>query len=549
MNEVERSRNFFRWLAIGEALLVLVLAVLLITRGDSIGTPAGPSTAEPAEELVETPSTPPQLNPPAATETGSAQEGPESPASPAAPEDISEVALFGQVRDTSGKPLKATVVLYSRGGVERGAHSDEYGIYSLAGLEPGKYTCQVDVRMHERSEQPLTVTSAEPLLRHDIVMTPSLVFPVRVLTPDGRPIKELDAAELGTDPMTLALTVVATHEPVTSIPLSNRQDVLFGVGRFYPRLIVDGQVEQPPPGAQGFLEVHGGYPFIATAVLRQTPLTSVEVKSPVEELSLVVSLESIKEKLASATVRVVDAESGEPLTQGQVTLGDLNRRIHVLPPDAQGIVRFEGVPPGMLILAPEFEGYEKPRDYIRLEPSEDIDLGTLALQRETSISGHLSVEQGKPFEIQFRARSLDRMTFPQPFNTGLGGRVAGNAGQFSIEGLGRGQNLLVFKGNKVARTAILVDTSAGDVSDLEVHLPAGTAVTLNLNGDVMQSLLWQILDSNGQTLTSELFSDRATLRLRLSPGVYHVRIYEGESMLKDLPFEVGTEPLELTFKP
>jgi hypothetical protein len=475
---------------------------------------------------------------------------PGSGAATAQESDVSGMVLHGQVRDTAGTPLRTRVLLTAENGTVHMARSDEYGLYALDGIEPGTYTSRVEVSLYQDSEQPLALPSGKPLVRHDIVLTPSLVLPVRLLLPDGRPIQELDAAELGIDPKLAGLAVLATTEPITSIPLSNRTHVLFGIGRFHPRLRKqDGSVEDPPPGALGFLEVRGGYPFIATAVLRQTKLASVLVPRPVEEVRLTVTPESVRENLSRVTVRLVDAESGEPLTEGRVVLGDYQSPKQTESPDDEGVVRFEAVSPGLLILAPQFEGYELNRDYFRVEPAEDVDLGTLALARQTTVSGRVSVERGRTMSVQFRARSLDRMTFPQPLNTGIGGSVRTKDGRFTLEGLGRGKHLLMFRSPDVARAAIEIDTSGGDIDDLEVHLPAGTEVTLQMNGNVMQSLLWQVLDPAGRLLISELFLDQAALQARLIPGLYRVRIYEDETLLKEIPFEVGAEPRLFEFTP
>ena len=216
-----------------------------------------------------------------------------------------------------------------------------------------------------------------------VTLWPAAWIPVVVLTRDGRPFAEL-AAERGWEPKRLfvdAFRVAVSLEPPSAAdphPAEPRNDLaIFHPVPGYQKVVLPGSVAcslellEDPPLHVG-LWVHG--------VFHSSQLVLQDDR----ELVFRVDQTDLDASLAQLTARLVDAESGTPITDARATLkadtsahrrDDLSNRS----PGDDGMLRFEHVIPGRHELTIEREGSLVQRR-IALSPAEHRDLGDIAIR-------------------------------------------------------------------------------------------------------------------------------------------------------------------------
>jgi hypothetical protein len=387
----------------------------------------------------------------------------------------------------------------------------------------------------------IEIAAGEALRRCDIELRSTLMIVVRLVLPDGRAVDYEAERELRTAG---CLAVVATREPLARLPLTNLQVVEESeIGSFRRVIYRESEYTYPPAGAIGILEAREPPPFHVTAVLRQSPLASVVVTEPVPEVTLVVQPEAIRATFARVRARVIDAATGAPLTDGLLALNDRQMGGGGETPDADGVVVFEPVAPGLLVLEPEFQGYESTRRYVAVRPGSDQDLGTIALDRAVAIAGTVRDGNGDPLDAWITWHDLEQGNDAQPLDVGLQASTD-ETGAFRIRSAGRARHLLVFHAKGLARTARIVDTSAGPVEDLDVRMTPGVPVTLAV--DCAPGLLLQIRDGAGRPVVAMLSSGRAGPPVPFEPGAYVARLFDDGLLRFETSFQVGAEPLTVS---
>lgn len=525
-------------MAIGEGALILGLVALLCFRGGEEDAPVVVRTTVGAREIEDAIAPPPALPAsPAPARERVAEEVPSSESS--SPVADAPRIVHGLVTDPEGNPLRTTVVLRSTADVVTRWYGQVQhdGRYAVAGLPVGPLAVHVTHPGFRPYEESVDVS----VTRHDIVLEPALMIDVIVRTPDGRAYRSLSREDLDL-PLRPNFAVYVSREPFVQLPLTNLRDApRTELGEFKAGLYVDGRHIQPEGDAIGFLQMNAGPPFHVALLLRQTLLTSQAVTQPVESLTFVVDPAVIRSSLAQVRLRVVDRATGAPLTNGRVSLNDRQSGGGGERPDENGSVVLQGIVPGLLVLEPYFEGYASTRRYVRVHPGADLDLGTVALDRPAAIRGVVKDEDGAPVDARIAYRDQRVMTSPQPVDVGMSARTDG-AGKFEIQAAGRGPQLLFVTplSTSHARRTVVVDTTGGDVENVEIVLPLGTEVTFERADS--SPVLWQLQDEGGNVVLGILATAR-TAKVFLAPGRYTVRTYDDETVIRSKAFRVEASPL------
>ena len=221
---------------------------------------------------------------------------------------------------------------------------------------------------------------------------------VRPVTPEGRPIAEAEK-ETGSQSISHMIWIWAGAEApevgAEFVPQSKR--TLFMAQR--PLTQQDQNVRRvrvPLPRELLYL----------FAVYNDKIIAVEPLPKDVTEIRLVIDLLELQVSSASLRARFV-SRSGEPIA-GAGRLQSIGSRIGInqgisIGPD--GVMELQGLVPGRFLFKADFKGYARMEQSLELLPGEDRDLGTIALEAPTSITGRLV---GAPESLVGREVQLHR---------------------------------------------------------------------------------------------------------------------------------------------
>jgi hypothetical protein len=458
------------------------------------------------------------------------------------PDDPVGIMLYGKVTTADGKAPKEGVYV-SMEDDETGewlGSEVKSGAYAISGLRPGAWNLVSRNAGYRELRQSVRLSADRPRQRLDLVIQPCAIVKVKLLTPEGRLLNEALVAEKLD--WSIYIGVVATIAPPTGdlpmTPYGGYDD--FGVGILRGGRQLGGDV---PKGYSGVLELREGPPVYVSAVMRHVVLETKLVPAGATEVEIVVPVASVKSKLATLKLRLVDADTGDPIVKARVEATDRQSGGASYPIDEKGNILKEGLRPGLLHFSIHAEGHEDLSQYIRLEPGQINDLGTIRLSRAVSIEGVVVDERGEPVPASLAYRNLDRIDFPQPFEVGMSHRVEPD-GTFKIGGVGRGRGIVVAETKERAMAALAVDTTAGSVTNARIVIKAGTRVVLEPKLGRTEQYLAQLVDEGGTIWLSHYIGEWVD-RLFLPPGTYTLRIYDDKALRRAIPIVVGSTPLRV----
>ena len=228
--------------------------------------------------------------------------------------------------------------------------------------------------------------------------------------------------------------------------------------------------------------------------------------------------------------------------------------------DAQGEAVLENRDPGRHTLEITPKGYARHRQVFEVARGAAIDLGTIALERETRIQGRCLDADGKGVETRLSLASL----LPDGSQERERGRAFSTDadGEFLFRGLRRGRYAIATYGDDEFSTPgrpfetswvsgnVVVETFSGPVDDLEIRLIRPTQVSIQGPKQEWEALRFAVVDRNGLWLRRQRFYSATPKRLKLPPGPYVLEVTDAQGeLLQRRPFSVGTEPVTLRVEP
>ena len=521
-------------LVIAEAVIIVLLAFQLLGQDDR-AQHSGQQSSVASEDAGPRSST--STEPAKRTESHAAPPGQSGKAA-----DSDYVVLHGRITSSAGGPLKPPLWISL---TEPGAKPDytqvkPNGFYAFAGLRPGTYKLSVNGPAYDDVETKLDLTAA--VTRWDVELTAAMVIHIRLQTPDGKPL----AKALGKRKIHLGTTggviCVATREPIQRLPLTeNRGHSRYGIGSFRNAWGMRARNQKKlPEGVAGVLMVKAAPPFYVSAAFMHLVLATKKVTSPVEELTFVIDPEAVENCLATVNVRVVDAESGAPL-KARVSISDRQSGGGGLMTDEEGRVTYPNVPPGVKEFQIWTQHYEAVHTFIRVADGGPIDVGTFRLHKAVAIEGRIVDSEGKPTSARLVVRNLDRMTFPQPMRHARSYQ-SDTEGKFKIRRVGRGRYLIAASLKDHARTCVVVDTRGGAVTNLQIKIGKGTAVTLEPEPD-RSTGYFVTIRREGVPYVARSVRGNWPIKTTLAPGRYTIEIAVDGEVHKTIPLDVGKDPI------
>lgn len=452
------------------------------------------------------------------------------------------IILFGTVRDEDGEPVAAQGIwLYDDRDepIGRPVSESDRSSYVFVGLKPGPYRLHARLRGFAPLEKPVLLRPSPGRQRFDLIVRGALRIAVLAVTPDDEPlVPALRSAKLNVSDN---LAAVATREhPGAAFPISSLRSLSReGIGSF---LWAQWGTEKDP-AILGHLAVNEPPPFHVSLALRHAVLRTRLVREGTDRVRFVLSLDDVRKHLTTATVRVLDAQTGKAVP-GRVSLDDSQTGRQGEPIGDDGSVTFNDQSPGRLELNVQSEGYERYMRHVNLEPGTTNDLGVIELSKVTTIEGTLVDESGKPIKCRYEAYDPDNLN--RHHLRADGGRRTDEDGRFKVERLGRRRYVLRCWDNNRAVVVREVDTHAGSVTGITVTVPAGTRVTLlpDYPRDRVRRR-GTITGIDGRVHHVARLFGRRLHSLWLAPGTYTLRMTVADRTLWTHTFTVASAPLEI----
>jgi len=429
--------------------------------------------------------------------------------------------LYGRVRFRESPfliPEQAQVWL-TRENETRGGQVRADGAYSISGIEPGVWKFHVARDGYRRIDGELELTGAEPLLRRDFVLEPGWLLRARVVTPDGESLNGFFArpSVLNANRGLIPQFVATKDAPRSSIPEAREGNGHVADGVYHTWDGVATAAGEP------ILEVLAGPPVHVSLVLGETVLETQVVEAGAEVVTFVFAPETVQEVTSTVRLRLVSGVDGEPLALGDI---EVNRNSVYM---FRGTEWSQTFPPGEYRFAFQSWGYATRYRTLTLAGGEELDLGDIALEPETRITGRVFDAEGRPARATFELGLRDdqgRVSFRDSMNW-----MTDHEGNFEIGGLAPGRYVLHTVGDlelalpedgEAPEAFVLPNTElstlAGSLEGIELRLARAGFLALRGAEAVARGSLCKVLDANGQLVAYGGFYEGHVPRFALPLG-------------------------------
>lgn len=467
--------------------------------------------------------------------------------------------VYGRLLETDGTPIRdlegTWVVFTDRMGARHLAGGGQ-GEYAIGGLAPGRYVIDVNARGIRSHSEILDLPLDPRDVRKDLRLLRVVTLPVHVVTATGEPL--LDALRSGPRQgrgLVRQFLAVATKDPpgrcVDEIAASSAP---VGIGYFTDRF--QGDDPSLPATCIGTLFVDGELPVHVSLAMGRFVLRTERVEPGAEDARFVLGVEDVVGKLASLQVQVVDATTSAPIEAAGVLVRGWPQQRNDAQTNSKGVARIDPTLPGTFEVCVMHAGYQKVVRTIDLDPGGAVDLGTITLSPERILSATVLDADGKPVSIPFTLGELSDSSHgrvivrPDYLQSSAEGILKGSMLGRSVYVLRTTNHDAIMDKERSGPTdvsrCILVDTSTGSVSDLEVRLERSVPLVVRVAGRPADGLRLRVLDDQGLPIVETRFYGEAPHPLRLPSGSYRVVLCDADgNELASSAVTLVREPVEL----
>lgn len=487
------------------------------------------STAAPARERDPTPAAARASEP--AIEPGSAH-------------SIDSVAVYGTISDafTSERRIESAHVKFVRGSDVVIAQTDGQGRYSIDNLSPGEWTVSVDAAGYRRWSGEHALTDNLRLQQFDASLERMNVVWAQFRTPEGEDLATA-ARKQGLAWANFSIALVATHD-APSRRLAGAAMVRPS-GPFQTTERRNGQTIRISSGFDRRYEFAEPLPMFLSACLADVVLDTRYVEEDGGDVTFVIALDQLRENMHDVRVRVLDANSGEPIASAQASLlYPSTTSIHMDAVDASGVVVFDHRPPGRWRLTIHAADYELVNDVVTVASDGDTEL-VYRLARGISIEGTIAGGTGGPISFSFE---LVPMTGLDATERSSRFAWSGTPDHFEIKPVGRAlrvvrrvwgfdtqegpSRLLSFK-------PFVADTRDGSKRGIVIQAVRVTKVALRADSQIADEV--RIVDADQLPVAEDTIGSNGKLELRIVPGAYTAKLMKDGVLVDSIAFRVGTE--------
>ncbi|TDJ71095.1 MAG: carboxypeptidase regulatory-like domain-containing protein [Planctomycetota bacterium] len=444
----------------------------------------------------------------------------------------------GVVSAGDGSPLvgrQAFVELF--GATKREVRVDGTGHYALADLVAGRYSLTFRARGCETVRLELALDGRGRVVERDVQLERHGLLLVRMSSTEGEPLIEaLKRRSAGLGNTIAAVATVGTPPTWLADFPTQGQEFHYGVGTFTTRR--DPSIEYARNFA-GELTVTADPPYFVAAVFNQAVLARHRVVEGQDAVDFILGLDEVLNTLAVVRARVVDAESGDllratPMVARSVQMPGFRHT------SGRGEVEWKGLWAGKQLLRISATGHARWSREVDLKPREVLDLGTIQITRGKDLVVTVLGPDGRPVAAAFVVTPIapDTGVAQSDLALAAGSNAAGTMRVRSLEPV---RYLLHTRGQRaLASGPIIVDMSAGPVSDLVITLKAATRVTIRPGA----GFRWYRLEANGHPIQNGIPLPRG-FSIQLVPGSYELVLGDQSGERERRKFEVGDSPITI----
>ncbi len=525
-------------------ILLVEVAVLafLVVQLASAGAPqpatpdAAESRAPVADAAAPTPSAEVAAN--ARTDVARATAAAEAPRTELAtqfdPDDPVGVLLTGTVRWRDGSVAKASVSA-TAGQVRRGAETATDGTFAIAGLRPGEWNFRIFGEGAVDATFPHAL-SADPVQVHDFVLDRSFAVRVRIVTPDGQDATR--ALRLGGYGL-WNFHVVGAREPLpSSLALTSVSTMNVGDARWHAEM-------NPVDGNAGTLHLREAPPAHVALLVRSRIVEQQVVPPGQDSITFTVDVDALATQTASVVVRVLDAETGAPLTNASVALSNASGFTTGTPVDAEGRSKKRAVA-GIHHVTITAPGRERYLNILRVFES-PIDLGDVRLGPAQPLAGRVVDADGKPVAASLQWTELKWRTAPTTFHQNRSA-IASAEGEFTLHGTGSGRIAVQARTNDQRIAVGVFDNPP--TTPIELRVDHGAVLEISRPVDPTRAFTVTVFDARRDPISAQRMEPGLEqVKLLLPAGAYTFEVHDDhDRLVQSGAVELGAQPAKLVIR-
>jgi hypothetical protein len=457
---------------------------------------------------------------------------------------VDAVAVYGTISDsfTSARRIGGARVNFVQGSEAVTGTTDDDGRYSIDNLSPGSWKVSIDADGYRSSSKEHTLVDNLRLQQFDASLDRRNVVWVQFRTPDGKDLAAV-MRQSGLAWSSLAIVLAATREAP-----SRRLARALALPHSLPMEPMErrnGQVIRMSSGLDRRYVFNEPLPMFLSACVGDVVLDTRYVKDDGEDVTFVISLDQLRESMHDVRVRVLDADSGEPITsaKAQFAYPTVNA-MHADPVDAHGEVVFEQRPAGRWTLLVQAPDYETVNELITVATEGDTEL-VYRLARGVSIEGTIVGASGGSAPMWFELVAVERFDASHQPQRAIS---SNSSDHFELKFVGRAKYVLrpsQFTDTRAGKARcfgfkpLIVDTRDGSKRGLVIQALPLTTVTLRADPSRLDEI--HIIDADLMPITEDSFSPNGKCEIRVVPGAYTAKLMKDGVLVDSVAFQVGSE--------
>jgi hypothetical protein len=385
------------------------------------------------------------------------------------PDDPVGILLSGVVRWSDGVRVVEPSVSARQGKVYANGDSSEDGSYALVGLSPGEWQVTLRSEGGVTTKRTLVVTN-DAQQTQDYVVERTFPVQVRIITADGKDGRAAVTTGVG---LGFSQFHLIAQKEVFQNKLAPTD------GSFVRAGTASWRGERvSKDGIAGTLHLAGAPPANVALMLRHMVVAQQLVVPGQTDMTFVVDPAELSALAGSAAVRVVNADTGQPIDGARVSLRRSNGGFGGGQTDKDGRAVIENLVPGLLrceISAKECEGMYTT---VQIHVGQRLELGEVRLGPRVKFTGTVVDEAGKPVGgVNITWAELKWLGTAMPFATNRRSRSEVD-GAFQLWSVGRGT------------IAVTARDGSGRITHGVFENPPSEAVVLQLAESMTCKVTW-----------------------------------------------------------
>jgi hypothetical protein len=441
------------------------------------------------------------------------------------------ILVTGTVKGRDGSAVKDPSVSFVQDDHWHSGDLGKLGTYAATGLQPGASEVRVAADGFADLKTAFTVTG-EAVQRFDIMLDAAYPVAVRMETPDGKPLNP----ELNRLSLYQGLQIVGDNNPIPEhLAPTDYGIVFFGAAKWQA-------IQNPKDSLVGTLELPEAPPAYVAALLRSVVIAQQQIAPGQKEVKFAIDPKDVFAQTGIVKVRLLDADTGQPLTDARVSAHHSNMGGGGALVDAEGRVTIAEALPGLLILDVYAKDHETPWLTFRLGAGETKDLGDLRLGKRIEIEGRVLDADGKVVSARVAWTELKWFNDARQFVHNRSATVDGE-GRFKL-GVGRGAVSIMARTRDDRVAAGTFDVPSPN--PIELRLAPASTCTVTRPTDPARAFTITVFvgDRAIESLTLEPRSQR--MAIKLPAGSYRFEAIDDTGrIVKSGPLTLGGEPVTI----